>query len=226
MIPRDPPPDATWSLNGMPLPPFPADMELADDVRQGLGSGGQLSINAYPPPNSTLGEYMCNLTSIHGQDSARSILGKIYLSLCIATFSVDGILIGCYMVMVLIIFTVALSDISSSAAISGRADDGCSRFGITSATNTLCVASNETVTITCSASLGYTIHGPNGVLTEDTTATVANIASSDAGEYVCDSGPPCNDTVKFTVNVVSKSVYGDFIICVNIEQLHSVSGIL
>ena len=42
--------------------------------------------------------------------------------------------------MVLIIFTVALSDISSSAAISGRADDGCSRFGITSTTNTLCVA--------------------------------------------------------------------------------------
>ena len=43
--------------------------------------------------------------------------------------------------------TVALSDISSSAAISGRADDGCSRFGITSTTNTLCVASNKTVTI-------------------------------------------------------------------------------
>ena len=47
------------------------------------------------------------------------------------------------MVMVLIIlliFTIALSDISSSAAISGRADDGCNRFGITSTTNTLCVA--------------------------------------------------------------------------------------
>ena len=114
--------------------------------------------------------------------------------------------------------TVALSDISPSAAISGRADDGCSRFGITSTTNTLCVASNETVTITCSASLGYTIHGPNGVMTEDTTATVANIASSDAGEYVCDSGPPCNDTVKFTLNVVSKSVYSDLII-INIGQL-------
>ena len=123
------------------------------------------------------------------------------------------------MVMVLI-FTVALSDISVSAAISGRADDGCSRFGITSTTNTLCVALNETVTITCSASLGYNIHGPNGVLTEDTTATVSNISSSDAGEYVCNSGPPCNDTVKFTVNVVSKSVYSDIIICVNIGQLH------
>ena len=117
LLPRSPPPAATWSLNGMSLPPFPADMELSDDVRQGLGSGGQLSINAYPPPSNTLGEYMCNLT-ISGQDSSRSILGKIYLSLCIATFSVDGILIGCYMVMV---FTVALSDISSSAAISGRA---------------------------------------------------------------------------------------------------------
>ena len=70
-------------------------MELADDVRQGLGSGGQLSINAYPPPSNALGVYMCNLTSINGQDSARSILGKIYMSLCIATFSVDGILIGC-----------------------------------------------------------------------------------------------------------------------------------
>ena len=87
MIPRDPPPAATWSLNGMPLPPFPADMELSDDVQHGLGSGGQLSINAYPPPSNALGEYMCNLTSIHGQDSVRSILGKIYLSLCIATFS-------------------------------------------------------------------------------------------------------------------------------------------
>ena len=108
MIPSDPPPAATWSLNGMPLPPFPADMEVADDVQQGLGSGGQLSINAYPPPSNTLGEYMCNLTSIHGQDSARSILGKIYLSLCIATFSVDGILIGCYMVMVLIIYRYLL----------------------------------------------------------------------------------------------------------------------
>ena len=58
----------------------------------------------------------------------------------------------------LLIFTIALSDISSSAAISGRADDGCNRFGITSTTNTLCVAPGETVTITCSASLGYTIH--------------------------------------------------------------------
>ena len=117
------------------------------------------------------------------------------------------------MVMVLI-FTVALSNISASAAISGRADDGCSRFSITSTTNTLCVASNETVTITCSASLGYTIHGPNGVLTEDTTATVSNLSNSDAGEYVCNSGPSCNDTVKFTVNVVSKSVYSDLIIII------------
>ena len=116
-----------------------------------------------------------------------------------------------YMVMVLIVFTVAVSDISASAAISGRADDGCSRFSISSTNNTLCVAPGETVTITCSASLGYTIRGPNGVLTEDTTATVANIASSDAGEYVCDSGPPCNDTVTFTLNVVSKSVYSDLI---------------
>ena len=59
MIPRDPLPNATWSLNGMSLPPFPADMELSDDVQQGLGSGGQLSINAYPPPSNTLGEYTC-----------------------------------------------------------------------------------------------------------------------------------------------------------------------
>ena len=55
-------------------------------------------------------------------------------------------------------------------------------------------------------------------MTEDTTATVANIASSDAGEYVCDSGPPCNDTVKFTLDVVSKSVYSDLMI-INIGQL-------
>ena len=114
----------------------------------------------------------------------------------------------------LLIFTIALSDISSSAAISGRADDGCNRFGITSTTNTLCVASNETVTITCSASLGYTIHGPNGVMTEDTSATVSNISNSDAGEYVCNSGPPCNDTVKFTLNIVSKSVYRNLIIII------------
>ena len=119
----------------------------------------------------------------------------------------------------MIVFTAALSDISASAAISGRADDGCSRFGITSTTNTLCVAPGETVTITCSASLGYTIRGPNGVLTEDTTATVANIASSDAGEYACDSGPPCNDTVKLIVNVFSKSVCNDLVVCGNTGEV-------
>ena len=85
MIPRDPPPAATWSLNGMPLPPFPADIELADDFRGGLGYRGQLSIVTYPPPSNTLGEYMCNLTSIYGQDSARSTLGKIYTFLFTAT---------------------------------------------------------------------------------------------------------------------------------------------
>ena len=69
------------------------------------------------------------------------------------------------------------------------------------------------------------MHGPNGVLTEDTTATLSNISNSDAGEYVCDSGPPCNDTVKFTLNVVSKSVYSDFII-INIGQLQVCCGIL
>ena len=74
MIPSDPPLAATWSLNGInATSTFPADMEVADDVQQGLGSGGQLSIiiNAYPPSSNTLGEYMCNLTTIHGQDSAR-----------------------------------------------------------------------------------------------------------------------------------------------------------
>ena len=78
----------------------------------------------------------------------------------------------------------------------------------------MCVASNETVTITCSASLGYTMHGPNGVMTEDTSATVSNISNSDAGEYVCNSGPPYNDTVKFTLNIVSKSVYRNLIIII------------
>ncbi len=78
-IPASPAPVATWSLNGMRLVDANANFELSDDTTfGGLGENGRLStlkqINVTSQSVYT-GEYMCNLTSIHGQDSASTIVG-------------------------------------------------------------------------------------------------------------------------------------------------------
>ena len=97
----------------------------------------------------------------------------------------------------------AVGDLSASADI-GRSDDGCSRFGISSSADTFCVAVGDSFDILCSASLGYTITGPQGRQERSQTLSVANAAAADTGVYTCDSGPPCNDRQSFTVNVVRK----------------------
>ena len=36
---------------------------------------------------------------------------------------------------------------------------------------------------------------------------------------MCNSGPPCNDTVKLIVNVFSKSVCNDLVVCGNTGEV-------
>ena len=83
-IPDDPEPRATWAFNGMELIPFaPSTVNLYDFLpasRERRGINAQLSVvNVNPAAlqSTYVGTFECNLTSVHGQDSSSTVLGKV-----------------------------------------------------------------------------------------------------------------------------------------------------
>ena len=88
-----------------------------------------------------------------------------------------------------------------SATIMGIGDDGCSRFNISSSTNTVCPAPGEILIISCFGfHESYVIRSPDVLLSENMNATMMILGDIDNGTYVCDSGPPSNDIA--TLNVI------------------------